>query len=742
MLGDFAALGRRGRMSSPRKVLLDFDGDNRPPPGYIVVVDPVGLVEHALESDPLYVKGEDLCRWAENLAVGRGWHTTRLRSPAKELIEKCPALSPDGARELVNDLGERLDDLKRPLQLTDMLDDLYGEAELWTGEPMSDHAFRWLCWVAQQTGTGPRWELVWQLAQNWQVQADLPLKPAYSARSGAGAWSLLKEWLKVCDSKHPWPEPPQMPLTGSLSQRLKQDLIKEAVETRTDCFGALLARTPDKALLKEAAQACADVLLKNPQEATPERLSRMEGYLTHDTALKLKDLVETEDPGLPKWKFDQLEAWFTEKYLPYREWTYRRGVTGEGCGWSVHSATEFARQYLEYYVSARVGGDGAEHLAWAKSAHLRNCGRDFVYLLVVLDGLAYPDALRLIEYIERHTQRLFLDDRTIALGPLPTVTEFAKPAVCQGMRPSEAIEANTKMTYTSVDAVGRALLTAAPGDVLVLSLQEPDRTYHFRADAGPDSVRLEVDAQMLIIAKNIVFLANKAPNELRLRVVITTDHGRLLVNTERTRHIPQGMKAHGRAAWGSSDVQLDKSGYSMKEDLVYLDPARFGLPQGQVYAVIVSDQAFLTTDGRKGKEPFPHGGLFPEEVLVPWLEFTRDHEQPALGITLRGKGEEGKAGTGALTVANLGDVPITVVELTVDASGTRVAIEKEVGAFQEWSMEVALPKWPSRQDLEGLVMYLTYLLPNRQRIKKEFQPELETESIYEKPDILGELEGL
>jgi hypothetical protein len=202
------------------------------------------------------------------------------------------------------------------------------------------------------------------------------------------------------------------------------------------------------------------------------------------------------------------------------------------------------------------------------------------------------------------------------------------------------------------------------------------------------------------------------------------------------------MKAHGRAAWGACDVRFDKGGYLVDGDLAYLDSARFGLPGRQVYAVIVSDQAFVTIDGRGGNEPFPHGGLFPEEVLVPWLEFTRDRAPFTVEVALRGKGEEGKAGRGVLTVVNLGYVPIKLVGLTTDMSGTRVVLYEKVGALDKRSIDVVLPKWPSRQELESLEMCLTYELPDGQPVRREFPPELETESIYTKPDILGELEGL
>ena len=545
------------------------------------------------------------------------------------------------------------------------------------------------------------------------------------------------EWLKMHEPKHSWPVPPRTLLEGTLKKRQEEEFIKQAVDTFTDSFSELLNLSPNKELLKIAAQSCADVLLKNPEEVTLERLQRLKKYLQHDMVLKLNCLLEPEDPGLPIWKFDQLKDWFTEKYLPYREWTYQLGNISNA---TKYVATEFARKYLDYYISARVGGEGSEHLAWAKSARLRDSGQDFVSLLVVLDGLAYPDAQRLKEQIENETDQLFLNSQSIALGPLPTVTEFAKPAVSNGLLPSDAIKATTK-TYNSPDAVGKALVAAVPGDVLVWTLLEPDRTYHFRADAGPENVRLEADVQLSTIVKFIISLVEKAPKEQRLRIVITTDHGRLLMNTERTQAIPSGMKAHGRAAWGSSDVVIDKSGYLIDEDVIYLDPIRFGLPKGQVYAVIASDQAFLTTDGRKGSEPFPHGGLSPEEVLIPWFEFTQGYPPIRLDVELSGKGEEGKQVTGVLSVRNSSDVTIKVTSLT-SKIGLTCPIEVEVGPLKKRDIDVKFPKWPSKLELDGLLMDLNYVLPDGQPVKHEFKPKLEAESIYEKPNILSELEGL
>ncbi|MDK1030276.1 MAG: hypothetical protein QGD96_13260 [Anaerolineae bacterium] len=721
-----------------RKIILDLEGDNITPPGYEVVVDPVGLLEYSRENIPLHVKGPNLCAWVEVIAEGRGWQVTRTKSPLVELREICPTLSQDEARDLISELENKIVRLKRPLQLTEVLETLYEDVNLWAEEPGIPHAFGWLCWLAEQSDIGSKRKLVYELAQYWRTQVEQPLKLAYSARSHTEAWPLLMEWLKIHESKHSWPTPPRTSLKGNLKKRQEEEFIRQAVDTCTDSFSAILDRSPKKELLKMAAHACANVLLKNSREITIERLQRLEKYLSHDIVLKLNKLVEPEDPGFPIWEFDQLKAWFTGKYLPYREWTYQLGKTGKSVR---YTATEFARQYLDYYISARVGGEGSEHFAWAKTTRLRETGQDLVSILVVLDGLTYPDAQRLIEQIENESDQFSLNNKSIALGPLPTVTEFAKPAVSSGMLPSDAIEAITP-TYNSPDALGKALVTAVPGDVLVWSFLEPDRTYHWRADAGSESVRLEVDAQLSTIAKFIISVVEKTPSEMNIRIIITTDHGRLLLNSERTKTIPSGMKAHGRAAWGSSDVLIGKNGYLVDEDIIYLDAVRFGLPKGQAYAAIASDQTFLTSDGRKGNEPFPHGGLSPEEVLIPWFEFTRGRALIHLDVELNGKGEEGKSEKGILIIRNSSDVHIKVTALTCKIIGMTCPIEADIGPFQKREIDIIIPNWPSKLELSDLFMSLKYLLPDGQPVEHKFQPNLEAESIYEKPDILSEFEGL
>lgn len=119
--------------------------------------------------------------------------------------------------------------------------------------------------------------------------------------------------------------------------------------------------------------------------------------------------------------------------------------------------------------------------------------------------------------------------------------------------------------------------------------------------------------------KKISDIVNAVPAEIPLKIVITTDHGRLLARSTRRKSIPAGMIGHGRAAWGVSGRQFEQTGYFIEDNVVYLHGERFGLPNDA--ALCLNDDSFYTNDGKTGVEFYPHGGVYPEEVIIPWLVF-------------------------------------------------------------------------------------------------------------------------
>ena len=62
-------------------------------------------------------------------------------------------------------------------------------------------------------------------------------------------------------------------------------------------------------------------------------------------------------------------------------------------------------------------------------------------------------------------------------------------------------------------------------------------------------------------------------------------------------------------------------------------------------AITLNESAFYNNDGSGGSEVYPHGGLFPEEVIVPWVVFMRDKVKPMIDFSFSGDGRARMAGT-------------------------------------------------------------------------------------------------
>ncbi len=196
--------------------------------------------------------------------------------------------------------------------------------------------------------------------------------------------------------------------------------------------------------------------------------------------------------------------------------------------------------------------------------------------------------------------------------------------------------------------------------------------------------------------------AESVPPHLRLRVVITTDHGRLLSDSERLHPVPAGMTSHQRAAWGHYDGRFAASGVILEpgEQVAYLNGPRFNVSEH--CAVVVTDASFQANDGRAGTDHFAHGGLFPEEVIIPWVEMLRDAEPPAVTCTASGRAREGREGEITLQFTNPSQIELQLLSVTF-VWGKRppqeISIDHRLPALGQKTVTSTISSWPSKPDI-------------------------------------------
>jgi hypothetical protein len=720
------------------RMLLDESGDNPVAAGYTRVADEVTFLRLALSRSKLHVCGE-IGAWAAALCEARGWECRRLSAPTAELIEACPGLDPAGASALVERLRPALDSLERPLQPLAVAATLWPTAGLWTGEPDATHAATWLAWLIETSPPAADHALLAAVAATWRAAPidGRGAAAAYGVTTGDGAWETVKAWLGVAPSGIAWPPFPLKPLPEWLVARLRAEWSSSVIVTDGRFFERIAEQGPDPDVLRLAAIIAADYFELHPEKLSAMVWQRLEPLLSAERRRDLEAMVFPADPGDAPKELEAAIAWFQGPYLRYRVWEAAHGRE-EHRERRRALAYDFGAWFVSAYARAVSGGPGNGRLIWSKTATLAAM-TDRVTLLVVLDGLGYRDARHLLANIRERSTRLTVVADDVALAPLPTITDFAKPALLAGVTSARAVdEARVGVAEHNATEVIGALDKAAAGEIVIWSLPEPDKTYH-RQVRGDDAAH-DVAGVLMALAKRIVAVVHGVREDCALRLVIATDHGRLLSIAARRAPVPPLMVARGRAAWGASDESIGVEGYRVEGNLAFLDADRFSISQKA--AVLLSDESFLAADGKGGDDPYPHGGVYPEEVFIPWLEFLRDALVAPPEVTLTGDGVAGAEGEMTLQVVNEAHVSVRLDSLTVPALGWTIGLGGSVVepvARQEITLRRA--PWPRPAELADVKAQLAYRLPDGERRDQAVILTLTSEELYtRRDDILSDLE--
>jgi hypothetical protein len=720
------------------EMLLDRVGDAQLPTGYRVVRSEVEFLQHATGAQPLLVRGNSLSDWAEVFFQARGVPYREAPSPNRELQAFCPDMTAEAVQAMLTQMGDTFFALPRPLAPTRLLHELYPH-RLWHEEhPTTKHAAEWLLWLYEANPRPWLQPLLKSLSARWQEVAPDAFGLVYSAADSETALHLLDAWLRLhvdprCGALGEFP----LPIPATLQNRAREIWRERATATKGDFFEQVRSQPIPFVLKQLAAREASRFYLHQPQQMSQKRLNQLAEYLSSAELQELRKRLAPPAPApLPDQPKDVLR-WFADSYLPYRLWQSANAIVE--AGEQVDAAAQsFARWYLARYPQALMGQAMRDVLSFTQAIDCASANT--VTLLIVLDGLHAGDARQLQQKVRAHALRLTLIADRLVFAPLPTVTEFCKPALFCGVPPVRAQFAKPLGVILAEDVAPiDELQNAMPGQLYIWRVQEPDRTYHKHNGSG--TLLRDVEAQLDAVANKIVDLVDQVPSDISLQIIIATDHGRLLGKSTRRIAVPPGMVSHGRAAWGDSDRSFDASGYAVEKETVYLHGVRFGLPQNA--AVVLGQDTFRANDGKGGIEVYPHGGLFPEEVIVPWIVFARDVEAPRLAVSILGDGTAGKRGQLALHVSNLSDVLVTLqeVQLYFPIRGTLIvphiaALAPRVSEQYQLDFE----PWPTADDARQTRARVRVRLPNGLAFEIEAQAIIRSQDMYDRGENI--LEGL
>jgi hypothetical protein len=674
------------------EVLLDRQGTNAHRDGYSLVTSDVEFLKLAVGNNRLQVRGV-ICDWAQTYCEARQIACREMLSPIAELGGLCAELDEVKSKKIVDVIGnQKFDAIERPLSTSKVLNAIY-RGNLWDKEPSIRHAAEWLLWLIEFQPEEYLRPLLKQISKLWMDIFQNPERVAYSITDAEAALSVLNGWLGITAQSDyvKWGEFPLI-VPVLVKSRARVYWNRRIVEAKGAWLDANENWTTQNALKKALAEEAYKYFKKHPANVTQERFNCLATFLSWQDQKELQILLPPQPVSeMPK-EPEAVLNWFLEDYFPYRRWQF--GKNDEEAKKNLNEkARSFAFWYLENYPKALSGTDMRRFISFDRAASVAKNGGKYVTLVIVLDGLHVGDAHSLHLKIQEIAPRLSLVSDDLVFTALPTVTEFCKDALFKGVPPAQTEKVQPIGTIIPESEMPISRLSAAnAGEVLFWRIQEPDHTYHSRNKF--DALIRKVEAELDSVAKVIQDIVEQVPSDVPLQIIITTDHGRLIAFSKRKHPIPQGMESHGRASWGYSNKEFGYDGYCVEGDIVFWGGERYGLLFD--VAVPLTDETFITSDGKAGQEAFTHGGLYPEEVIIPWIAFVRDFVKPKVEVKVTGRASAGKAGTLIITGTNLSDVDITLTNIELNFGSIheqRETLEFRISQMssEEFKLEISLP---------------------------------------------------
>lgn len=721
------------------QMLLDYIGDAPLHDGYILVASEVEFLQLSLSNNNIQVKGENLCKWAEAFCTGRSIHFRILESPILEIQDMCPGIEVENAEKIYKLIGQKnFDTLSRPITVSSILTAIY-PLKLWIEDPSYVHAADWLLWLLEVKPPIFLRTLFLFKCEEWQANAFGLDKRVYSATDAETALITIQRWVGLIEdssyqSLKGFPRPIPDTIQNDARKKWKHLLIETHGFYLRESLTVSLHPQIKAILVEEAYQ----YFKRRKQDITQEIFELLSPFLGWQEQKELQSLLPPEIISpMPRTSKEILE-WFKNSYFPYRRWQYGNGDKHIQAEVDKY-ARDFGIWYLSSYPEAISSGNLKNLLSFSKIVETTRNSKNYVTLIVVLDGLHAGDAQTLVVKIKQKVLRLSIIEENLVFTALPTVTEFCKPALFAGVPPnvSDTVSPIGVIIPEKEDPLLR-LNESHLGDVFLWRVQQPDSSYH---EKGREALVLrKVEGELEKIVKDISEIVERVQTRYPLQIIITTDHGRLIDSSQRKVPTPEGMTSHGRAAWGKFDIDFGGNEFVIVENLAYIKGERYGMKYN--FAVLLNGDTFLMSDGKSGKENFPHGGVYPEEVIIPWITFIRDHVAPEVKIKISGRSIAGSSGNMLVTISNYADIEISLTNLIVRFGDRTINFNElsftvNAGATKDYNLEIE--QWPTKFELRDSNFTAKIIQPNGFIFDSLVEVSLESDEMYDSTNILEEL---
>jgi len=425
------------------------------------------------------------------------------------------------------------------------------------------------------------------------------------------------------------------------------------------------------------------LMLSNPAWISPAIVEQMEGKFesfSRRIAKRLAELRAQIRPAKPQapdlqWDVNQMLDWATNAYLPYQAWC----STQEQFDKDLYTLGD---QFSEWLVnnwpdihanSRRMIFNILPNIA----PELNNPQR--VHLMLVVDNLNWAFAEILRDLFQEKGFYLLGSEPYLAM--LPTETENSKKCLLSGAVGYTAIDDRTYkgiletgwVPYLSNDNAFRYIsdigklnqVETLDARAYVVNYLAVDKALHKSKDEIGMAHSKHVHHLLEELVENVAAFIEKHSLGDRIRIHVVSDHGSTQIPADLQNDVdPAFFKQAGFDARSHRYLEVSNERFATLADNLKLDC--FFLPAGDYLLpanVLCARRAnrFLPTD----KDVFVHGGVLPEEVIVPYMAL-----EPAtvplqnLTILLKNKEFRYRLETVELEIGNPNDAAVEQVQVS------------------------------------------------------------------------------
>lgn len=413
-------------------------------------------------------------------------------------------------------------------------------------------------------------------------------------------------------------------------------LLNNQQPNSPDDLAALLETA--SGLLAVEFEAVEKALLAHPDWITPEIMEQVEAkFAAQSRWLRrrleaLRGMIQPPKPAAPEleWDVERMLAWARDDYLPYQAWCdaqdrFEAGLYALG---DKFSEWLMARWNDLHANSRRMVFNLLPNIA----AELKRPG--WVNLVLVVDNLGWSFSEMLRELFQERGYYLVAAEPYIAMAP--SETEISKKCLLSGAVGYQAMDDKTykgiiengwvpyfnDRAFRYLSDIG-ALSTVQAIDAVayVVNYLAVDKALHRSADEIGMPQRVHIQHLLENLVEKCVQFIEKHGLQENIRIHVVSDHGSTRIPAEIPNDLdPSFFKTSGFDARSHRYITVSPERFAGLADNLRLDcfflPANDFLNPENVLCARRGNR-FIPT----AKDFYVHGGLLPEEMIVPYLVF-------------------------------------------------------------------------------------------------------------------------